>query len=228
MPISRPYAYLALIATFLLALSATAQPKKRLKFWLKISNQDGPLQMLGMKRELEPTYEPAVHYKNTSSKEVVGMLISVLLLHPDGKTSLTQSNMDGVWPSERKIPAGGDAWAHELGLRSTTFPMLLKNSHSLCADARILVERVSFADGTEWKRDSRQPADLWADRHATSDPECKSTEMTDEEWSQLTRYSWDPKWSKEIEDDYAKDRDEYAFACTIRPLGRGLVAFCPR
>jgi len=181
-----------------------------------------------MKRELEPSYEPAVHYRNTSSKETVGMLISVLIRDLDGKVGSTQSNADGEYPTERKIAPGGDIWAREPALQSTSLWILLKNPHTPCADARVVLERVTFADGTTWQRDRNKETDLWPDLHATSDPECKSTDLTDEERSELTSMTYDRTWSKEIEEEYAKETNEYLFVCGIRPLGRGLAAVCPR
>lgn len=204
------------------------QPEKRLRVWLKISNQAGPLQMLGMKRELEPSYEPAVHYCNTSIKQTVRILLGVLVKSSSGKVVTTEvSDPDRRWPEQRAIPAGGDVWAYEPVLRSDSLAMTAKLARSPRVDARIVVLKVDFADGSMWKRDPDHETGLWTGAHAASQPDCNSADITDEEWESLTGIAYDPRWSHEIEDEYSRDVSEYALSCDIRPLGRGLTAFCP-
>jgi hypothetical protein len=134
---------------------------------LTTAKQDGPLQIVGFKLP-EKIGQPAmIVVRNVSSKNILEFTVQVVAGNPEERSTagnasvpisrslpgLTRSSFFFLprWRKEGSIPPGGEDETREHGLESVDFVTAARFLRSNCVHLLAMVDRVVFADGTDWK-----------------------------------------------------------------------------
>ncbi len=195
---------------------------------VRVAGQDGPVQVVGLRRPEETAHYPLVHLRNASSRATKSIVIEAIIRNRDGRVHRVSSNDPNLlWPDERKIPAGAEGWVHEVVLQSSRLIFAAKSLRSNCVNVTVLVARVEFSDGSSWNRDEGQKGISWTyPAESPQEDPCKSSTAGGAELAQITGAELEsPNPAKPNEDD---ELQNYSFSCSLLARNGKLVARCPR
>jgi hypothetical protein len=208
--------------------AGTAAQDPTISILVRAGGQNGPVQIVGLKRPEKQGHDPLVHFRNTSSKKTARIWVEAIISGRDGKVVRISSNSSNqLRPAERSVPPGGEGWAREPVLQSSRLVTAGKDLHSNCLQVTVLVSSVDFDDGTSWNRDQGKNGISWTlPTRLGGEDSCKNSTATDAEVGQITGAG-----IRSLHVDKPADHgevDSYSFSCALTPKqgGEGLVATC--
>ncbi|HYA64949.1 MAG TPA: hypothetical protein VED66_17215 [Candidatus Sulfotelmatobacter sp.] len=214
-----------------LLLAGGAAPSKddpTIKMTVRFAKQDGPVRILGLRPPEIPGKEPFVHLQNLSSKKTVHIWVEAIITDGKGKVSRTNSNAPNqFWPEERAIPPGGEVWAREIVLRSSSLGTFLKEMRANCVFATAQVMKVEFEDGSSWDKFlDKKSAGFEVTGESGEQEACAGATATQEEVQQMLGPQVGPP-PRATETSSPEEVQYYSFTCSLRPRQGKLVASCP-
>jgi hypothetical protein len=186
---------------------------------VRVLQHDGPVQILGIKPWDVSGPEPYVHMRNTSSSKTSRIWVEVIIGGGQGNVVRTNSNAPNqLWPAERAISPGAEAWARESVLTSSALLMAAKELRSNCISVGVLVMRVDFEDGTSWRSSASTTALGKTDKALP----CGGATASEDEIGRLVSIN-----SVRPQDSSAEVQS-YSFTCSLESKeGRRIVGSCP-
>ncbi len=230
----------------MLPIAAVGWPadEVRMTGLLTSAKQDGPLQIVGFKLP-EKIGQPAmVVVRNVSSKDILEFTVQVVAGNPEehstaGNASLpisrsapglTRSSFIFLsrWRKEGSIPPGGEDETREHGLRSVDFVTAARLLLSNCVHLLAIVDRVEFADGTDWKHSlsDEQLRQIWKESIL---PESRKSCANSPEVTQLLEQLSGESFNLGRSPTHADTAivQHYSISCPLRARQGKLSAVCP-
>jgi hypothetical protein len=204
---------------------------------IQTATQDGPVQLVGLRRPEDMGSSPLLHLRNNSTKKSVRISLESYAQSPRGGTNRTNSagpcgyissSSDAPnceFRTERMIPPNGDAWVHEALLQSSSLVTEAMELHSNCLHVAAIVRQVDFEDGTTWRISSEQEGEALAKLGLGKADGCPNITRVETELEQFEGVGYDISGPQRYPDPGVVE--SYTFSCRFRPLKGKLVAMCP-
>jgi len=223
--------YAALTLLWLLSASSPesgTSRKPHVTVTVSLADQDGPLKLLGLRRPQGAGQEPYVHLLNASSVKTSHIWIEALARNSQGSIYRANSNAPNeLWPAERMVPPGGDIWARETVIDSSSLLIAAKELDSDCINVTVLIMSVEFVDGTAWNPDlDKRLATLRESDHAREKGACDEHSTNKDIMSHVvgTVIRSAPQSS---DADRLEEQKSYSYSCPLTLEKDKLVAVCP-